>query len=290
LTGWSAPQIAHLSGGRLHLQHGPIDLVIGAEGPPAAIAAAHEAAIARFGQILGELVAELPLLRRPLAGHEPPGAVGLVAHRMIGACWPHSGRYITPMAAVAGAVADEIKATMLTASPTLRTLYVNNGGDIAVHVAEHETLRIGLVPDLAQAVPEGVARVTGGCGVGGIATSGWRGRSFSLGIADAVTVLAANAAAADAAATIIANDVDVVSDAVSRAPAVTLDPDSDLGSLPVTTDVGPLRASEVGEALAAGERRATAFLESGLIAGAAIALAGEWRIVQRQSGLFPAMA
>ena len=43
----------------------------------------------------------------------------------------------------------------------------------------------------------------------GIATSGWRGRSFSLGIADAVTVLAATAAEADAAATVIANAVDL---------------------------------------------------------------------------------
>ena len=31
----------------------------------------------------------------------------------------------------------------------------------------------------------------------GVATSGWRGRSHSLGIADSVTVVARNAAAAD---------------------------------------------------------------------------------------------
>ena len=64
----------------------------------------------------------------------------------------------------------------------------------------------------------------------GVATSGWRGRSFSLGIADAVTVLAATAAAADAAATIIANAVDLPGHpAIARRPASELEDDSDLG-------------------------------------------------------------
>ena len=48
-----------------------------------------------------------------------------------------------------------------------------------------------------------LAAVTGSP-VRGVATSGWRGRSHSLGIADSVTVLAATAAMADAAATVIA--------------------------------------------------------------------------------------
>ena len=75
----------------------------------------------------------------------------------------------------------------------------------------------------------------------GIATSGRHGRSFSLGIADAVTVLARTAAQADAAATIIANAVDLPGHpAILRCPAHDLQPDSDLGARLVTRDVGDL--------------------------------------------------
>jgi uncharacterized protein len=209
---------------------------------------------------------------------------------MILACWPHRAAFITPMAAVAGSVADEIKAAMLDAAPDLRTLYVNNGGDIAVHVAEGETLRIGVVPDLVKAMPEGVVTLAHGSGVGGIATSGWRGRSFSLGVADAVTVLARSAADADAAATVIANAVDVDAPAIRRAAARSLDPDSDLADLPVTTDVGPLSEAQITTALAAGARMAQGLRDARRIAAAALSLQGHWRITEARSGLFSAMA
>ncbi len=287
-AGWPPPQAARLAGGRLHLQHGPIDLVIKASGADPDVANAYTAARERFETILGELVGDLPLLRRPLAGEDPPSAEGPVARRMIAACWPHRAVYITPMAAVAGSVADEMKAAMLAAAPALSTLYVNNGGDIAVHAAAGESLRIGLVPDLAKAAPEGVATITAESGVGGVATSGWRGRSFSLGAADAVTVLARTAAEADAAATIIANAVNLDTPAIRRAPARSLDPDSDLGDLAVTTDVGVLSASEIAAALAAGLARAHDFERQGLVRGAALALAGNWRTTGGFAGLLAA--
>ena len=93
--------------------------------------------------------------------------------------------------------------------------------------------------------------------VRGIATSGRHGRSFSRGIADAVTVLAKTAAQADAAATIIANAVDLPGHpAILRMPANELQPDSDLGCRLVTRDVGALTEQEIEEALEAGRRRA----------------------------------
>src|SRR5690606_39975170 len=86
--------------------------------------------------------------------------------------------------------------------------------------------------------------------VRGVATSGWRGRSFSLGIADAVTVLARTGAEADAAATIVANAVDLPAHpAIERQPACLLQPDSDLGERLVTTSVGPLSPLEIAQAL-----------------------------------------
>ncbi len=287
---WREPQVGVLPGGRLHLQHGPIDLVIKVEGDPALVSRSYAAASERFHTVLHELASELNLLRKPLSGDRPPDASSPIARRMIAACWPHRAVFITPMAAVAGAVADEISAIMLAATPDMRTLYVNNGGDIAVHVVDNEMLRIGIVPDLAEAMPEAAIRVCHGSGIRGIATSGWRGRSFSLGIADAVTVLAHSAAEADAAATIIANVVDVADPAVSRACAQSLDPDSDLGELLVTTHVGALPENQVLAALSAGSDQAQRLLDAALILAAALVVQGKWRIVQGRSGLLFPMA
>ncbi len=266
-----------LPDGRLHLQEGPIDIVIGLAGTRAAMAEARSRAEAVFAGLLGALAAELPLLRTPLAV-DMPEARHPVAQRMVAACWPHRRGFITPMAAVAGAVAEHIR-DALAETPDLATAYVNNGGDIALHLAPGQRLHIGLVRHLAHAAPEGLVRVRAEDPVRGIATSGWPGRSFSLGIADAVTVLARDAAAADAAATVIANACNVAHPAISRAPARSLDPDSDLGALLVTIAVGPLPAEAVAAALAAGEAMAEALLARGLIHAALLAVGDELRTV-----------
>ncbi|MFO1058701.1 MAG: UPF0280 family protein [Dongiaceae bacterium] len=265
-------------GRRLFLQHGPMDVVVEAFGPPAEISLAYAQAEARFAGILAELVAELPLLRRPV-GAEPPALRGRVARRMAAAVWPHRAVYVTPMAAVAGAVADEVLAAML-AGRGLARAYVNDGGDIALHLAPGERFVAGLVADLEAPALDGTAAITAGMPVRGIATSGRGGRSFSLGIADAVTVLARDAAAADAAATLIANCVDVPDHpAIERRPAASLRDDTDLGDLPVTVAVGALSPDAVAAALAAGAAEAERMLAAGLIAGAALFLRGRHRVV-----------
>ncbi len=266
-----------LPDGRLHLQEGPIDIVIGLAGTRAAVAEARSRAEAAFAGLLGALAAELPLLRTPL-GVDPPAALHPVAQRMVGACWPHRRGFITPMAAVAGAVAEHICAA-LAATPGLASAYVNNGGDIALHLAPGERLHIGLVRHLAHAAPEGLVRIRAEDPVRGIATSGWPGRSFSLGIADAVTVLAATAAGADAAATVIANACTVQHPAIQRTPANALDPDSDLGALAVTTAVGPLPPEAIAAALDAGEAVAEILLARGLIHAALLAVGETLRSV-----------
>lgn len=260
---------------RLHLQHGPIDLLIEAFGADAA--RAYEQAVARFQDILATLVSELVELRQPL-GAAHPLFRGAVARRMAAACWPHRQVYITPMAAVAGSVADEVLAAMLDGTQ-LTKAYVNNGGDIAFHLAPGESLRAAVVcnPDLPHL--DAIATLHASQPSRGIATSGWRGRSFSLGIADAVTVLAEIAAQADAAATIIANAVNVDHDAVERRAAHVLRDDSDLGALPVTVSVGTLPTFAVNEALSAGAARAQDLRRSGLIQAAFLSLQGENRVV-----------
>lgn len=259
-------------GGRLHLQHGPIDLIIEAFGAASEVEKAYGQAIDRFADILPTLVRELGLLRQPV-GAAWPLLQGPVARRMAEAVWPHRAVYITPMAAVAGAVADEMLQA-LVAGRTLDKAYVNDGGDIAIHLSPGHELRAGI---FAEAL-DGVARLTFDRPVRGIATSGRGGRSFSRGIADTATVLAATAAAADAAATLIANAVDIDHPAIQRCPARDLDPDSDLGDLPVTVAVGSLPQTLIDEALDRGAAEARRLRLCGLIEGTALSLFGHWRI------------
>ncbi|MGG5886507.1 UPF0280 family protein [Falsiroseomonas sp. HC035] len=269
------PTIQRLHGERLHLQHGPIDVVLRAWGSSSEIRAAEAAAAARFRGILPELVAELPLLRQPVAAI-PRGAI---ARRMHAACLPFArqGIFVTPMAAVAGAVADALLAEMRAAAPGLARAFVNDGGDIAVFAGEG--LSVGMVADPTPGFGfDGALRLHAVDGIGGIATSGRHGRSFSLGIADAVTVLARDAATADAAATLIANAVDCDSPAILRMPADSLDPDSDLGARLVTTDVGVLTGDEIAAALDAGAARAESWCRSGLIRAVALRLRGHHRL------------
>ncbi|MEM9431289.1 MAG: UPF0280 family protein, partial [Pseudomonadota bacterium] len=112
------------------------------------------------------------------------------------------------------------------------------------------------------------------------ATSGWRGRSLSLGIADAVSVAAGTAAGADAAATLIANAVDLPGHpGIRRVPASEISPESDLGARLVTTAVGPLSDQDCQMALTRGAALAERFRARGLIEQAQLSLAGRRRIV-----------
>ena len=250
-----------LTDGRWHFQHGPIDLVIGADGDAAVLAAAHDAAWQRFETVLTELVAELPLLRRPVRG--PCPLQGVLARRMWWACHPFHSVYITPMAAVAGAVAQEVIAAYARAG--VQRAWVNNGGDIALHLADGASVNVGVVADVTEAGVDGSFTVHACMPVRGIATSGWRGRSFSLGIADSVTVLAKTAAMADAAATIIANAVDTTDPHIVRRAANEMKDDSDLGDILVTVDVPALPADAVHAALERGRIRARDLQRDGLI-------------------------
>jgi ApbE superfamily uncharacterized protein (UPF0280 family) len=268
---------ARFPDGRLHLQHGPIDLIIEAFGAHGEVEAAYCQAVDRFGDILPTLVGELPALRRPV-GAAYPLLQGPVARRMAEAVWPHRAVFITPMAAVAGAVADEMLQAMLVGR-TLDKAYVNDGGDIAIHLAPGRSLRAGI---FAQAL-DGAVTLTHDRPVRGIATSGRGGRSFSLGIADSATVLARTAAAADAAATLIANAVDIDHPAIERRPACELDPDSDLGDLPVTVAVGELPSDAVDQALDRGLAEARRLRRLGLIDSVAISLRGAWRLEHERS-------
>lgn len=267
--------------GRLRLIHGPIDVILWAEGPAPAVAAAETRATRAMEGLLARLAAELPRLRAP-AGPLPEGPV---ARAMVAAVAPWTPVFVTPMAAVAGAVADHLLAAMLAGAHGLLRAAVNNGGDIALWPGEGDRpgaapIRIAVCADPLRGRPGVRLCLAPGQGIGGVATSGWRGRSLSLGIADAVTVLARDGARADVAATLIANAVDLPGHpAIARRPACDLAPDSDLGARLVTVDVGGLGPGDVARALDAGARVAHRALGQGLIAGAALTLGGGTRLI-----------
>ena len=266
-------------GRRLHLHDGPIDLIVEAYGRREQIHAAYDSAARRFLTILDELCSELALLRQAVRGNVTPPQ-GVIAGRMARAVEPYTERcFITPMAAVAGAVAEEILETM-TKETELARCYVNNGGDIALHLTPGESFSVGMVDRPDRPSLFGRLRIRSEDSIRGLATSGWRGRSFSLGIADAVTVLAVDAPAADAAATIIANAVDLPDHPeIVRVPACEIAPDNDLGELCVTRAVPKLCSTEVHQALASGASMAQELISEGLVLATALHLQGQSRVV-----------
>jgi ApbE superfamily uncharacterized protein (UPF0280 family) len=252
-----------LSDSRWHFQHGPIDIVLQAVGEPKVCQQAVDLAWLRFQTVLPELVSELPLLRQPVSQLNETSLKGVVAQRMrqasCGLSWASLDGFVTPMAAVAGSVAEELMA--LLTQDGVEKAYVNNGGDIALHLQENQHWRVGVVTDLQKAlqadmsmdmISDGQFLIDHRLPVRGVATSGWRGRSFSLGIADSVTVLAATAAQADVAATLIANAVNLDHHAILRRPANSLRDDTDLGDRMVTVEVPDLPPAQIEQALQLG--------------------------------------
>lgn len=266
-----------------------MDIIVGADGEAAAVERAHAAARQRFSCLLAELVEELPGLRAPVDG--PCRLRGVVARRMWQAAYPFRDLYVTPMVAVAGAVAQELLACYQ--GPGVARAWVNNGGDIALHLTPGARFRVGLCADVerwrqvasgAELTMDGWIDLDWDSPVRGVATSGWKGRSFSLGIADSVTVLAASAAEADAAATMIANAVDVSDAAIVRKRASSLRDDTDLGDLPVTVHVPPLAPEQVQAALAAGRRRAEALQQAQRIVACVLSCQGRVASTENTAG------
>lgn len=267
---WSPQPGRRLADGRLHLHHGPIDLIIDAAGPDreASLLRAEE----RFQTVLTGLVTDLPSLREPASAER--SFSDPIAEAMRRAASPHADAFVTPMAAVAGAVADAVLAAMVHGA-ALEKAYVNNGGDVAFHLAPGQTTTAAIA-----GAPGAAATIAFDDPIRGVATSGWRGRSHSLGIADSVTVLAATAAAADVAATLIANAVDLPGHpAVERRPAAELSPDSDLGPRLVTVAVGDLSPEEIQTALDGGAKAAETMRRKSLVAAAFLTLGPETRTV-----------
>jgi hypothetical protein len=193
-----------------------------------------------------------------------------VVRKMIDSTQKMEESDLTPLAAVAGAGSDLVGDFLFDRGAT--KVIVDNGGDIALRMREGETAKVGLKTDIDAEKPAYVIPIDAGMGVGGVATSGLGGRSFTKGIASAATVLAENASLADAAATVVGNCTSVEDPGIVRSRAETIYPDTDIAGEWVTTGVGGLPPERVEEALQNGLRKARTLVERGLIKGALIAV------------------
>jgi ApbE superfamily uncharacterized protein (UPF0280 family) len=179
---------------------------------------------------------------------------------------------LTPMAAVAGTIADAV-ADFLFQRGMTRVL-VDNGGDIAIRSCDGEPVTVGIRPQvdrrsLSHAVvlePERTAW--------GVATSGTGGRSLTRGVLEAAVVIAADAATADAAATAVANASHILDGAVIRRPAEAIDPHTDIAGLEVTAGVGALTEEGRRMALDQALGRAEELIGARIILGALVACQG----------------
>jgi len=182
----------------------------------------------------------------------------------------------TPLIAVAGAAADEV-ADFIDSIGQTEKVIVNNGGDLSVRLRGDEKVSVGIKSDITERGISHILSFTYKDGIGGIATSGFGGRSFTTGIANAATVVAKDAMTADVAATLIGNATDMESCRVERTLAGKLYHSSDIPDLMITTKIGDLSLSEIEEALDRGMRMAEAFQREGLINGAFIAVKNQTR-------------
>jgi hypothetical protein len=258
-----------LPGDRWHFQHGPIDLILLVRGDATPCRQALADCWDEFQRLLELLVRELPMLRKnAVQEHQVSHPVAKLMVRACEPYWRADHQFITPMAAVAGSVAQHLLHHF--ERDGVRRAAINNGGDIAFHLRDRERFNAGVVGNIEEARVDTMLQIDSDSPVRGVATSGWQGRSLSLGIAESVTVLAASASQADAAATMIANAVNSDHPAILRSPASSVRDDSDLGDLLVTRGVGPLPQVCVDEALQAGLDYAQRLKQRGQIVQASL--------------------
>lgn len=235
-----------LDDGRVFVDYGPASMVITArrEGKPVPELAS--AAFPFLRDSLAEIAAELPVLRQYPARGDFSSLLGL-PRVMAEAVLATGEPTLTPMAAVAGTVADAVADWIFARGADL--VAVNNGGDVALRLGPGQSIRMGILPRLDGGGVTEVVTIAAEDGVGGVCTSGLGGRSLTRGIANAVTVFSRRCALADACATHIANCSYVASPRVIICRAGDLEPESDIADLTIVRAVGELNEGEIRQGL-----------------------------------------
>ena len=269
--------ITLLDSGAVLAECGPMRLIISAwvgkvSQPEMATKAARES----FGYLEEVALFRSHLSRSWTATHGPAGAS--LPDRMWESVRAIGDEDLTPMASVAGTIADAVADYLFGRGMT--KVVVDNGGDVAIRLRGSATARVGIRPSIRAEEISHVLSLDASESSWGVATSGLGGRSFTRGIASAVTVIAGSASLADAAATAIANATFVEDKSVIQRPAEEMDPDTDIRGIPVTVKVGSRSQETATQALRQGLKKAEGLVAKGAILGAFIAVGGQHRMTQ----------
>ena len=230
----------------MFLEIGPASLVIQGEKNGKPYEFEKELLVEKVNSILAEIREFLPVLKQKAYKIKNTKHMPDVPKKMVEAAKAIDEASLTPMAAVAGSVADGIKEFLRNEGLDLAS--VNNGGDISIFNKKGRGLKIDIgdintgerspyILNIEQLIDFGLA------------TSGFGGRSFTLGLADIVTVIAATGAVADAAATFICNCTNIDSDQVIRQKASEIDPLTDIPDDNITMRIGKLNEVDILNAL-----------------------------------------
>ncbi len=262
-----------LSSGGVLLDYGPMHMFISVfeEGKPLIILA-EEGAHFAMG-VLEDLARFLPVIKKKSEGLKLKDAFPEVVRKMIESTNKMGEPDLTPLAAVAGTASDAVADFIFSKGGT--KIIVDNGGDIAIRLREGEIAKVGIKTEIDAKRPSYIISIEPTLDIGGIATSGLGGRSFTKGIASAATVLARTASLADSAATVIGNFTNVEDANIARSRAEEIYPDTDIPGEWVTTRVGELSQEKIEEALINGLSKAGSICQKGLIHGALIAVQGQ---------------
>jgi hypothetical protein len=261
-----------LQGGAVMAECGPMKLVISAfvgkvPQPEMGKRAAEESfkyleQVAHLRDLLGRRCTEIP-----------ENLEDSLAVKMIKSVLTVGDKGLTPMAAVAGTIADAVADFLFNRGMT--KVVVDNGGDVAVRLQEGASVTVGIRPEIGKQGISNVIVLDSRSPSWGVTTSGLGGRSLTSGIASASTVIAETASMADAASTAIANASFVKDEQVIQRPAEEIDPETDIAGLPVTVKVGPLSEETKAMAVSKAMERAEQLIEKDIILGAYIAVQGK---------------
>ncbi|WP_298019061.1 UPF0280 family protein [uncultured Dysosmobacter sp.] len=259
-----------LPDGRVFVDYGPTSMVITArrQGAPAVDLA--KAAFPLIQDALGEIAKALSVLRQYPGEGDFSQLEGL-PRVMAEAVLATGEETLTPMAAVAGTVADAVADWIFAQGAEF--VAVNNGGDVALRLGPGQQMRMGILPDLNGSISQ-VVTLRAEDGIGGVCTSGLGGRSLTRGIANSVTVFSHRCALADACATHIANCSYIDSPRVHTCLAGELEPESDIAALRIVRQVEALEEREIRQGLEQVHQEALRQLERGNLVSAAADIQG----------------
>ncbi len=267
-----AERVEILPNGTVLFEYGPMRMFIQASEAGRPLVELAKDGARRAKGLLEELSGFLPVIKRKSLELEVEERFPDVVRRMIEATRRMEEPDLTPLASVAGAASDVVADFMIGKGGT--KIVVDNGGDIAIRLRGKERATVGVKTEIDAVRPAYILSIDPAMEVGGVATSGLGGRSFTKGIASAATVLSANASVADAAATVVGNFTNAEHPGIARSLAETIYPDTDIAGEWVTVKVGELPGEKVEEALARGLGKADDIRRKGLIRDALVAVKG----------------